>query len=314
MNILFCGDTFPAAREYLRERLPAQDHLDIWSKGDLNSQVANADVVIPLMHRIDAGVMDSGRFRLIQQWGSGLEGVDLDAARRRGIWVSNVPHSEANAESVAEHAILLMLCLLRNLRQAESNVRSGILGAPLGRTLFGRTVCLYGLGGIAASLARRLRPLGARIVGLTRDPKAPKVAAFNLDECYATSEWHRCLPQTDILVVCLRLSDATRNMIGAKELTCLPAGALLVNVARGGIVDYGALCAALSTGHLAGAGLDVYWQEPICPDDPILKLPNVIATPHIAGVTDRSYTEIANVVAGNIERLRRGEPPIHLAT
>lgn len=151
-------------------------------------------------------------------------------------------------------------------------------------------------------------------MGLTRDPTAPKVAAFNLDECYATSEWHRCLAQADILTICLRLSDATRNMIGAKELTCLPAGALLVNVARGGIVDYGALYAALSTGHLAGAGLDVYWQEPICPDDPILKLPNVIATPHIAGVTDRSYTEIANVVAGNIERLRRGEPPIHLAS
>lgn len=127
MNILFCGDTFPAAREYLRERLPAQDRLDVWSKGDLNSQIGNANVVIPLMHRIDAGVMDSGRFRLVQQWGSGLEGVDLDAARRRGIWVSNVPHSEANAESVAEHAILLMLCLLRNLRQAESNVHPAFL-------------------------------------------------------------------------------------------------------------------------------------------------------------------------------------------
>jgi phosphoglycerate dehydrogenase-like enzyme len=102
-------------------------------------------------------------------------------------------------------------------------------------------------------------------------------------------------------------------MIGAHELACLPPGAYLVNVARGGLVNYGALYSSLSNGHLAGAGLDVYWKEPIDANDPLLALPNVIATPHIAGVTERSYDEIADALVENIARLRRGEPPLNRA-
>jgi len=96
-------------------------------------------------------------------------------------------------------------------------------------------------------------------------------------------------------------------------LSALPRGAYLINVSRGGLVSYEALMAALSTGHLAGAGLDVYWREPIEPDDPLLSLPNVVATPHVAGVTEQSYSQIAEAVAGNIARLRRGEPPVNRA-
>ena len=100
-------------------------------------------------------------------------------------------------------------------------------------------------------------------------------------------------------------------MIDAEALAAMPRGGYLINVARGGLVNYDALYAALASGQLAGAGLDVYWQEPIAPDDPLLALPNVIATPHIAGVTDRSYEEIADAVTANIERLRRREPPLN---
>jgi phosphoglycerate dehydrogenase-like enzyme len=177
--------------------------------------------------------------------------------------------------------------------------------------LAGNTVCLYGLGNVALALAQRLRPFGVRLIGITRDPQAEKVAAFQLAACYSTRDRNQALRQTDILIPCTPLSDTTRGMIDADALAALRGGAYLINVARGGLVNYEALHAALASSHLAGAGLDVYWQEPIAPEDPLLALPNVIATPHIAGVTDRSYAEIADAVTANIERLRRREPPLN---
>jgi len=117
----------------------------------------------------------------------------------------------------------------------------------------------------------------------------------------------------DVLVLCLPVTSETRGLIDAAALSMLPAEACVVNVARGGLVEYQALFEALSSGRLRGAGLDVFWQEPIAPDDPLLALPNVVATAHVAGVTDRSYAGITDAVVDNIERLRRGEPPAHRA-
>src|SRR5579871_1129700 len=134
MRILFCGTDFPDAPDFLRRRLsPESKHeIVISSGGDVKKMLPGVDVIVPKMQPIDRPLIDAGTFRLIQQWGAGLEGIDLDAARARKIWVSNVPANGGNAESVAEHAVLLMLCLLRKMRSAESNVRFGILGSPLG--------------------------------------------------------------------------------------------------------------------------------------------------------------------------------------
>jgi len=315
MDIVFCGDTFASARAMLRERLVSSsaDRLTVWPRPDAPLPVPRADVIVPLMFQITASVMDATQCRLIQQWGSGLEGVDLAAARARGIWVANVPASGSNADSVAEHCLLLTLALLRRLPEAVANVRSGVLGTPVGVMLGGRTVCLYGLGATALSLARRLKPFDVRLVGITRDPDASKVAAYALDRCYASDQRDECLAETDVLVVCSRLCAETRGMIGAAALAALRPGAILVNAARGALVDYSALYDALSSRRLAGAALDVFWQEPIAPDDPLLLLPNLMATPHVAGVTDRSYADIADVFVANIERLRRGEPPANRA-
>mgnify|MGYP003346395981 FL=1 len=168
MRILFCGDTFPAASHTLRKRLDPGAHAVAGCHSDEILRAASqADVLIPLMSRIDAAAMDAGNVRLIQQWGAGIEGVDLNAARERGIPVANVPAAGGNADSVAEHAILLIIALLRELPAARDSVRAGRLGSPQGRTLAGRTVCLYGLGGIARALARRLRPFDVRLVGIT---------------------------------------------------------------------------------------------------------------------------------------------------
>jgi len=131
--------------------------------------LSGVDVVIPRMQRVRRPEMETGNFRLVQQWGAGLEGVDLEAAREKEISVANVPANGANAESVAEHGILLALALLRDLPTAQTNVRKGILGSPTGKMLAERTVCLYGLGAIALPLAQRLKAFKVRLTGVTRD-------------------------------------------------------------------------------------------------------------------------------------------------
>ncbi|MFJ7797219.1 NAD(P)-dependent oxidoreductase [Pseudomonas sp. NPDC096950] len=242
-----------------------------------------------------------------------MEGVDVLAADELGIPVANVPANGGNADSVAEHAVLLILALLRNLTQAQLNVRNGVLGAPSGEMLAGRTVCLYGLGAIALPLARRLKSFDVNLIGLTRQFSATKMAEFGLDECYSLDEKAACLKQADILVICARLTPETRNSIGADEISYLPSGALLINVARGGLVEEAALIEALHSGHLGGAGIDVYWREPIDTQHPLLQMNNVVATPHIAGITLDSLKDIAAGVAANINRLRAGLPLLGLA-
>ncbi|WP_245536401.1 2-hydroxyacid dehydrogenase [Terriglobus saanensis] len=283
------------------------------SETDVLPQLGRADVVIPKMLRMGRREMEAGQFRLIQQWGAGLEGIDLESAKQKGVYVANVPATGGNAESVAEHALLLILALLRDLPKADANVRAGVLGAPLGKMLAGRTVCLYGLGAIALPIAKRLHSFEVDLIGITRDPTAAKVSEFGLSRCFSQEERERAFAETDILVLCMRYTEDMRGMIGARELAGLRRGAYLINMARGGLIDQEALYAQLASGHLAGAGLDVFWQEPLPTNDPILTLPNVIATPHVGGVTEASFEEIAKAVAENIERLRRGESPLHAA-
>lgn len=310
MRIVFCGETFPDTADALRETLPAEagDEVIVWSGEDLRTLPSNIDVLIPKMHRVDARLLEVSRCRLVQQWGVGLEGIDIQTAEDLGIQVANVPAHGGNADSVAEHALLLILALLRNLPQAQLNVRNGILGAPSGSMLAGRTVCLYGLGAIALPLARRLKSFDVKLIGLTRQFSAAKMTEFGLDECYSLEEKATCLKQTDILVICARLTPETRNSISTDELAFLPTGALLINVARGGLVEEAALISALRSGHLGGAGIDVYWQEPVDTQHQLLQMSNVIATPHIAGITLDSLKDIAAGVAANINRLRAGLP------
>ena len=312
MRVLFCDNSFPEAREILKRHLP-HDELASCNSSDIIDAVRDADVIIPLMTRVDERVMNAGRFRLIQQWGAGLEGVDLEAARARRVWVANVPSLESgNAESVAEHAVLLTLALLRQLPVALDNIRAGLLGVPMGHTLQGRTVCVFGLGAIGQAIVGRLLPFGSRLIAVTRRPHPDVAAALQLSAIFPFERRNEALSQSDMVVLCLPLNSSTRSVIDAAALAAVPAGAYIVNVARGALIDYAALVGALVNGHLAGAALDVFWDEPINANDPLLTLPNVIATPHIAGVTDRSYAGIANVVAANIGRLRSGETPLHV--
>jgi phosphoglycerate dehydrogenase-like enzyme len=311
VRILFCGDTFPLAPTMIAARLPA-DEIAVCAPADVPGAARTADVVVPLMSRIDAATIAAARMRLIQQFGAGIEGVDLEAARARGMWVANTPSADTgNADSVAEHAVMLMLTVLRRLPVCQESLRNRRLGAPLGFALGGRTVCIVGLGAIGRALARRLGGFGVRLIGVTRLLDQATIGALGLDAAFAFEDRLRAFAETDVLALALPVTAATRGMIDEEAVARLRDHACIVNVARGPLIDYGALRAALESGKLLGAGLDVFWDEPIDPADPLLALSNVVATPHVAGVTDRSYAGIVDAVVTNIERARRGEPPLH---
>ena len=201
MRILFCSEAFPVAPPLLRARLPS-DEIVTCPADAVRGTLAGVDVVIPAMARIDADIMDAGQFRLIQQWGVGLEGVDLAAARARGIWVANVPSGGmGNAESVAELAVLLILALLRRLPEAQAGVRASQLGTPLGQSLLGRTVCLVGLGHVGSALARRLQPFGVVLSGVGRRLDSSHVAHLGLTHYYQVNALHAALAAADVVVL-----------------------------------------------------------------------------------------------------------------
>jgi phosphoglycerate dehydrogenase-like enzyme len=306
VRILFVNDQFPSAREMLAAKLP-EDEVVVTTPAEAMA----ADVLVPLMGRIDAELMDRVRPQLIQQYGVGLEGVDIEAAAARGIAVANVPAEDTgNADAVGEIAVLHLLSLSRRFGEARVSVDGGRLGEPVGTTLQGSRVVVLGLGAIGRAVARRLAGFGVEMVGVaTREPEevAGDYDGLGLTGYQPVRELRSALAGADAVVVCSLLNDQTRGLVGAGELAAMKRGALVVNVARGPIVDYDALLAALRNGQVGGAGLDVFWQEPIDPADPLLA-ERITVTPHIGGVTTQSYGLMAERVAANVERLRRGEP------
>ena len=271
------------------------------------------DVVIPTMSRVTEPLLATAdRLRLIQQVGSGLEGVDIEAARKRGIRVANVPTDSCpNADSVAELGIYMMLGLARNFRGMAASFANRKIGEPLGTTLMGKTVGIVGLGGIGKALIKRLRAFDVRLIGIKRKHTEEAAKDFGLDWSGGSQDLERLLSLSDFVVLCLPLSADSRNLMNEKTFASMKKGSFLINLSRGGIVDRAALEQALATEQIAGAGLDVYWEEPVDPDDPIFRY-NVFTTPHIGGSTDVSITGIVQVVADNIRRVEKNQAPLYV--
>ncbi len=271
------------------------------------------DVLIPTMTRITRELLETGdRLKLVQQCGAGLEGVDLDAARDLGIDVANVPTgTSGNADSVAEIGLYLMIGLARNARAMAESLAARKMGEPRGMALTGRTVGLVGLGGIGQALIHRLRPFGVRLIGLKqRDPEAAR-EALGLDWVGGPGDLGELLGRSDFVVLCLPVNASTQGLMNRETFALMKPGAFLINLSRGGLVDRGALQEALAGGRLAGAGLDVFWEEPPDPGDPVFSQ-NVLATPHVAGSTDVSMAGIVAAVAENLRRIEAGEAPLNV--
>lgn len=310
-RVVMAGTGFTAVRQFLVEALP-DAQLDQVEVATLRAKGHFADVLLPAMSRIDGALMDRIEgLRLIQQWGAGLEGVDVAAATERKIAVANVPtQGTGNAESVAEWCVMAAIALSRRLPLAQENIRAGgTWGTPLGQALMGRTAGIVGLGGIGQALAMRLRPFGMRLIGLQRRPEPAIAERLGMEWVGGPERLAELLRRSDYLFLCMPLSEQTRQIIDEAALATLPPQACIVNAARGGLLSHQALLRALGEGRLLGAGLDVFEQEPLDPASPLLGRPDVIATSHIAGVTDVSYRGIARGVVANIVRVLAGQVP-----
>ena len=310
-RIVMAGTGFAAVREFLIEALPDTQFEQI-EETTLRTRGYVADVVLPAMSRIDGVLMDQIKgLRLIQQWGAGLEGVDVVAATERKIAVANVPsRGTGNAESVAEWCVMAAIAVSRRLPLAQQTIRTGgTWGAPLGRALMDRTAGIVGLGGIGQALASRLHPFGMRLIGLQRHPDPQLAERLGMEWVGGPERLPELLRRSEYLFLCIPLSDQTRQIVEETALAMLPPQACIINAARGGLVNTQALLRALAEGRLVGAGLDVFEQEPLDPSSPLLRRQDVIATSHIAGVTDLSYRGIARAVGANIVRILRGQAP-----
>lgn len=278
---------------------------------ELAEQAREADVLIPAMTTLDRSLLGQTKARLIQQFGVGLDSVDVAAATECGIYVANVPSSASgSAESVAELAILLMLSLARSLPAAMSNVKAGRWAEPMGTTLFGKTIGIVGVGNIGRVLAQRLRGFGVSLLGVKRTPSDELRRSLGLEWLGHPGGLSYLLERSDFVVLTASLNPTTKDMIGAAELARMRPNSFLINVGRGGLVDCNALELALRNRQIAGAGLDVFWQEPADPHDPILSH-NVVAVPHIGSETDTANDLTARAVAENVRRVARGEAPLN---
>jgi phosphoglycerate dehydrogenase-like enzyme len=312
MKICFAApeNAWGGALGLLRTALPEHEFVALGNY--VLESLRGYDVVIPTMSRVTEPLLATAdRLRLIQQVGSGLEGVDIEAARMRGIRVANVPADSClNADSVAELGIYMMIGLARNFRGMAASFANRKIGEPRGTTLMGKTVGIVGLGGIGKALVKRLRAFDVRLIGIKREHAEEAAKDLGLDWSGGAQDLERLLGLSDFVVLCLPLSTGNRNLMNETTFASMKRGSFLINLSRGGIVNRDALDKALATGQIAGAGLDVYWEEPVDPKDPIFRH-NVFTTPHIGGSTDVSITGIVQVVADNIRRVENNREPLY---
>jgi phosphoglycerate dehydrogenase-like enzyme len=283
------------------------------SKQELIEAVGRADVIVgdyTYHHEMDAQVMAAAApCILIQQPSVGYQHLDVDEAARVGIPVANA--AGANAISVAEHTIMGALSCLKKLTLQQEKMRQGQWAqdemADHGVfELYGKTLGIIGLGQIGKQVAERARPFGCRILYYDLARAGEEVEA---ELSVSFRELDALVAESDILCLHIPLTPDTRNMINAARVASMKQGAILVNVARGEVIDEDAVAAALKEGRLAGAVIDVFSEEPVPPDNPLLDCPNTVLTPHTAGATNESRLRIINVAMGNIVKVLKGEPP-----
>jgi phosphoglycerate dehydrogenase-like enzyme len=307
MNVLFHYSAGPD----LAARLAALPGLRITvcaehDEAVLARALPETDVLWHVLKRCtEAMIAAAPNLKLIQKIGVGVNTINLEAAIARGVPVCNLPGT--NARAVAELTLALMLATLRRIPKFDAGLRGGVWLDPLLQDgiaeLGGRVVGLVGYGAIPRLLAPVLVALGCHVIYTARRRVADALGPWRpLDVLLAAA---------DVVSLHVPLTEETANLIDAAALARMKPGAILVNTARGGLVDARALEMALRGGRLAGAGLDVFVQEPVDAADPVLQLPNVVLTPHIAWLTTGTFDRSFSVAAENCRRLAAGEALLH---
>ena len=276
-------------------------------------QLEDVDVVIDMGGSVGTREMvDAAKsVRLWQILGTGLDHFDMDYWRSKKIPVANCP-GPFSAVALAECAMMFILMLTRKFAVTQAALKAGQFYTPLGIELDGLRLGIVGFGASGQELARRALPFGLQVSAIDiRDIGADEVRTFGLEFAGKPADLDRVIADVDILSLHLHLNKDTRHIMDARRLALMKPTAFLVNVARGALVDEAALTEALVAGRLGGAGLDVYGQEPPDVNAPIFSLPNVVATPHIAGVTDGTSRKRARCAADNVDRIAAGLAPLY---
>ncbi len=295
----------------------AQEALDLlegWDTAILNTRdmaenkadIADADAIIARICHVNAEAIEAApNLKVIGRTGVGYDMVDVEAATKRGIPVVLTPG--ANNRSVAEHTVAMLFALSKNLVEGHIEQMKGnyaIRNKGVAFELLDKTIAVLGLGAIGGEVARLCKAIGMKVIGY--DPFLPEEKMEALG-CTPAKDYKAVLPECDFVTVHMPLLDSTRNMIGEKEIASMKPTAMIVNCARGGIVDEKALAAALNEGRLAGAGIDCFENDPPAVDDPLLNAKNVIASPHSAAQTKEAVIRMHKMCVEGCIAVCRGE-------
>ena len=240
------------------------------------------------------------KLQMVSIWGTGTDNIDLNAAGRRGITVCNTPG--VNAFAVAEHALALMLAVARKLPRLDAEMRGGAWPRDMLTQLHGKTLGVFGTGQIGTRVAELGRAIGMQVLVMSARDRGTPVAG-------ARAAWkEEILREADVISLHLRLLPETRGFLTRKEFAAMKRTAILINTGRGALIERDALLDALRTGKIAGAGLDVFHDEPLKPDDPLFGLRNVVLSPHNAGQTPEVIRDGLVRAVDNIEHFLAGRP------
>jgi glyoxylate reductase len=312
-------------------RLAAMVRVDLWDDemppppAELRTRARQADGVLSMVTDLfDAATIRAlPRLRAISNLAVGVDNIDLAAATRAGIAVGHTPG--ILTETTADLAFALLMAATRRIAEGDRYVRAGRWRTwgpkvMLGRDIHGATLGIVGWGAIGQAMARRAAGFGMRVLYLpgrhaahSARSRRPRASAGSGSSTPESASLQRLLAESDFVSLHVPLTAATRHMIGEAEFAAMKRTAILINTARGAIVDPSALVGALRSGRLAGAGLDVTDPEPIGADDPLLKLPNVVITPHIGSASHATRLKMAELAVDNLIDVFEGRRPRHCA-
>ena len=287
------------------------DCFQVWNREDLDKRVGEADVLVISGFWQNALAEKAPKLKFIQSIGAGTDQFGRDVLQARGIRLASA--SGVNLRAVSEHAMALILALARRLPEARDNQHKhhwrGMIGDLTRREdeLGGKTLLIVGLGNIGNRLAQLAKAFDMKVIGVRRDPAAGKGAA---DSVHGMADLKALLPQADIVALTCPLTKETENLIDADALGRMKPSAYLINAARGKVVNEAALIQTMTSGAIAGAGIDVTPEEPLPPSSPLWDLPNTFITPHSAGETRKYEDNVLDILQDNLTRLWNGDPKL----
>ena len=287
-----------AAFASLRERAELEYHDSLPASRDvLLERIVRAEGIVNIRSSVafDAEVLvRCPRLRALSLWGTGTDHVDLAAAAAAGVAVTNTPG--VSAVAMAEHALALMLAVARDIPRIDAKTRKGAWPRGFVTQLHGKTLGVVGLGAIGLQTARIARGIGMRVLAWTRNPRGKDLGGVGVE----LAELGELYSRSDVVSLHVRLTPETTGMVGRRELAAMKDSAILINTARGPVVDEAALLAALRDGSIRGAALDVFDSEPLPEGHPLTDLPNVVLTPHSGGVTAEALERGLRMAVDNL--------------